>query len=99
MRRVVRIILAGDPVYGRIEMRAGVLAAADVVPVPGRTARVGARNLLQRKSLRWRELLGQADRLRVCLQRNCEINDSDAAAQDAVDQSGETLRMVGQSLS
>src|SRR6185312_13317118 len=43
--RVVRQILAGHPVDRRIEVGAGVLAAGKVVPVPGRSALVVARDL------------------------------------------------------
>ena len=41
----VRQLAAGDPVRRRVEVRAGMLAAADVVPVPGRArARRSARS-------------------------------------------------------
>ncbi len=51
VRGVVRIILAGDPVNRRVKMGARMLAAGEVVPVPGRTARIIARDLLQRERL------------------------------------------------
>ena len=35
--RIVRVVLAGDPVAGRVEMRAGVLAEFQPVPGPERT--------------------------------------------------------------
>ena len=82
VRRVVRVVLAGDPVNGRIEMRAGVLAAGDVVPVPGGTARVVARDFLQREGPGGGELWRQLDRRRRRLQRYGEIHHADAAADD-----------------
>src|SRR5262249_25989541 len=42
VRSIIRMVLAGNPVNRRIEVRAGVLAASDIVPVPGRTAGVVA---------------------------------------------------------
>src|SRR5262249_25711011 len=53
---IVGVVLAGDPVDRRIEMRTGMLAAGDVVPVPGGPTRVVARDLLQREGLRGGEL-------------------------------------------
>src|SRR5262249_42462472 len=40
--RVVGVILAGDPMDGRVEMGAGVFAGGKVVPVPGGSAAVVA---------------------------------------------------------
>src|SRR5581483_1369335 len=56
VRCVVRIILAGHPMDRGIEMRAGMLTAGDVVPVPGRSALVVMRDLLEGERLRGREL-------------------------------------------
>ena len=47
---LLRIVLAGHPVHRGIEMRAGVLAAGDIVPVPGRPALVVAGDLLEREA-------------------------------------------------
>ena len=85
---VVRVVLAGHPVDRRIEVRAGVLAAGDVVPVPGRAARVVARDLLERERLGGRELRRQLDGGSRRLQRHGQIDDADAAADDAADQLG-----------
>ena len=45
--RHVLAVLAGDPVHRGVEVGAGVLAGADVVPVPGRAAVVVAADLRQ----------------------------------------------------
>src|ERR1043165_1137062 len=59
---VVRQILARDPVHRRIEMRAGVLAAGKVVPVPGWPALVVMRHLLDAERPRLPHLRWQRDR-------------------------------------
>src|ERR1700733_6160994 len=40
IRRILRKLLACDPMDGRVKMRAGVLAAGKIVPIPGRTPRI-----------------------------------------------------------
>src|SRR6266540_4104842 len=52
----VLAVLAGDPVPGRIEVRARVLAGTEVVPVPGRTAFVVAADLFELELRRLPEL-------------------------------------------
>ena len=58
---VVRQVLARDPVHRRVEVRAGVLAAGEVVPVPGRAALVVARHLLDAERPRLAHLRRQRD--------------------------------------
>ena len=95
VRGVVGIILARDPMNRRIEVRPGVLPAADVVPVPGRAARVVARDLLERKRLRGRELRRQPDDRRRGLEGHREVDDADAAANDRIGEGGECLCVGG----
>ena len=56
-------------------MRAGVLAAAEVVPVPGRAALVVAADLLQREAAGLAELGRQLDDRRVRRQRRGQVDD------------------------
>ena len=65
-----RQLAAGDPVHRRVEVRAGVLAAGDVVPVPGRAALVVARDLLDPERLRRGERRRQLDHRRRRPQRS-----------------------------
>jgi hypothetical protein len=89
---VVRVVLAGHPVHRSIEVRAGMLAAGDIVPVPRRSALVIAGDLLEGEALGGGELRRQLDGGRRRLQRHGQVHDADAAAGDAVDQLGESLR-------
>src|ERR1051326_729137 len=58
---VLRQVLARDPVDRRVEVRAGVLAAGEVVPIPGGPALVVARHLLDPERPRLSHLGRQAD--------------------------------------
>ena len=88
-RRHIVEVLPRDPVLRRVEVRAGVLAAAEVVPVPGRSALVVATDLLQREAGGLAELGRQLDDRRVRRQRRSQVDDVDGAAGEAVDQCGE----------
>ena len=73
--RIVRPIAAGDPVNGGVEMRAGMLAEAHIVPVPGRPALVVARDFLHAKRPALAHLRRQHDRRKIRRQRLCQIDD------------------------
>ena len=78
--RVVRQVPAGDPMDRRVEMRAGVLAAGKVVPVPGGTARVVARDLLDAERRACAEFRRQHDGRKLRRERLGEIDHADAPA-------------------
>ena len=63
---VVRVVLAGDPVDRRVEVRARVFAAGDVVPVPGRPALVEVRDLVQAERRALSVLRRQMMGVRAC---------------------------------
>ena len=77
--RIARQIAAGDPVDRCIEMSAGVLAEAHVVPVPGRTALVVARSLLDPERSALTELGRQHDRREVGGEGLREVDDAHGA--------------------
>ena len=64
----------------RVEMRAGVLAAADIVPVPGRPALVVAGDLLDPERQGLTELWRQRDLRKIRAEGLREIDDADAPA-------------------
>src|SRR5204862_3597825 len=66
-------------VDGRIEVRAGVFAGGDVVPIPGRAALVVLADLGQRERPGLPELLGQGEDRRLGRQQGGEVDDLDAA--------------------
>jgi hypothetical protein len=82
VRVAVGVVLARDPMRRRVEMRPGVLAARNVVPVPSRAALVEVRDLLDAERGRRRELRRQLDDRRRGPQRLRKIDDADAAARD-----------------
>src|ERR1700722_12567172 len=92
---VVRIVLAGHPMNGRIEMRAGMLTARDVVPIPGGPALVVAGNLLQRKRLGGRKRRRKLDRRRRGFQRHGEIHYAYASGDDCAGELNESLGARG----
>ena len=69
--------LAADPVTRGVEMRAGVLAGAEVVPVPRRPALVIAADLLELELRRLAELRRKLEGRRAARQRRGEIDDLD----------------------
>ena len=73
--RVVRQVLARNPVNRRVEVRAGVLAEAQRVPVPRRSLVVVARDDLNRHAWRRREDRRQADDRRRRPERLRQIDD------------------------
>ena len=77
--RIVRQVAAGDPVNGSVEMGAGMLAEAHIVPVPSRSAVVVARDLLHAKRPALAHLRRQHDRREIRRQRLCQIDDVNAA--------------------
>jgi hypothetical protein len=77
---------AGDPVDRGVEVRAGVLAGRDVVPVPGRPALVVPADLGQRERPRLPELVGQREDRRLRGQRRGEVDDLDGAAAERRDE-------------
>ncbi len=90
--RVVRQVAPGDPVDRRVEMRAGVLAAGEVVPVPGRAALVVARHLVDAERPRLPEFRRQHDLRKLGRQRLRQVDDADAAAREFRGQSRQRAR-------
>src|SRR5919108_2278627 len=80
--RVVRQVLAGNPVDRRVEMRPGVLAETDVVPVPGRAALIVARHFFHAERRALPELGRQHDGRELLCQRLREVDDTDVAIDD-----------------
>src|SRR3954451_17232028 len=68
-----------DPVVRSVKVRAGVLASAEVVPVPGRTAVVVRADLLELERGRLSELLGQLEGGRARREWSGEVDDADGA--------------------
>src|SRR3954447_2585813 len=68
-----------DPVVRSVEVRAGVLAGAEVVPVPGRTAVVVRADLLELERGGLSELLGQLERRGTRREWSGEVDDPDRA--------------------
>ena len=83
---VVRQVAARDPVDRRIEVRAGVLAAGEVVPVPARPALVVARDLLDTEGQALAHLGRQDDLREVRRQRLGQVDHPDAAGGQIGDQ-------------
>ena len=77
--RVVGQILAGNPVDRRVEVRSGMLAETDVVPVPGRSALVVARHLLHPERRALSQLGRQHDGREFLRQRLRQVDDADVA--------------------
>src|SRR4051794_23012319 len=69
----------GDPVNRRVEVGAGVLAGSEVVPIPGRTGVVVARDQLELETRRLTELLGQLEDGGVVRQGSGQVDDFDRA--------------------
>jgi len=78
----VFLVLAGHPVVRRVQVSAGALAGADVVPVPGRAAVVVAADLLELEGLRLAPLRRELEDRGVRVQRGGEVNDLDPAAEN-----------------
>src|SRR6516225_3904956 len=76
---VVRQILAGNPVDRRVEVRPGMLAETNVVPVPGRSALVVARHLFDAERRALSQLGRQHDGREFLRQGLREVDDADAA--------------------
>ncbi len=95
VRRIVRVVLPRYPMNRRVEMRAGVFSARDVVPIPGGTALVVAGNLFERKWLGGGVRRRQLNRRRPALERRREVNHSNAAVDDGCGESSQHLRTVG----
>ena len=85
-------IAAGDPVDRRVEVRAGVLAAREVVPVPARPARVVVRHLLDPERPALAHLGRQRDLRKLGRERLREVDDADAPARERRRQLGEQRR-------
>ena len=84
--RVVRQIAARDPVDRRVEVRAGVLAEAQRVPVPRRPPLVVARDDVDRDAGRRPEHRRQADDRRLGPERLRQIDDLQPARGQIVDE-------------
>ncbi len=67
----------------RIEMRAGMFAAGNVVPVPGRAALVVARNLRRAERIGLRQRRRQLDHRRRRFQRLRHVDNTDLAVSDS----------------
>ena len=83
-----------DPVVRRVEVRAGVLAGGDVVPVPGRSAVVVAADLPQREAVGVPERLRQLQDRSRGRQRRGEVDDLDGSGPDGVHEVGEQGQRV-----
>src|SRR6267143_5266185 len=75
--RVIGQVLSGHPVDRRVEMRASVLAAGKIVPVPGGAALVVARHFLDAKRPRLAHLRRQRDLRELGRKRLREVDDPD----------------------
>src|SRR5215831_7060901 len=58
---VVSEVLAGHPMDRRIEMRPGMLADGEIVPIPGRTALIVARHFFEAERRALTEFRRQSD--------------------------------------
>jgi hypothetical protein len=81
----VVLALPRDPVVGSVEVGAGVLAAAKVVPVPRRSAVVVPADLLELELRGLPELGRKLDHRRARGERRREVDDLDGAAGQARD--------------
>ena len=79
LERVVLEVLARHPMHRRIEMRAGMLADGEVVPVPGDAALIVMRNLFHPERRALAERRRQDQRRRVRRKGLREIDGADAA--------------------
>src|ERR687889_786874 len=77
---------AGDPVYGRIEVCADVLADLEPVPGPGGAALVVAANLVSLQDRRICELLRKPKDRRTLVQGLGKVHDFDGAAGQRLDE-------------
>jgi hypothetical protein len=80
----VFVMLAGDRVYRGIEMRAGVFAHLQVVPVPGRATIVVMRDPGNAEWLRRRQRRWQLNDRRRRPQRLGQIDDADRTVGDLI---------------
>jgi hypothetical protein len=86
---VVRMVLAGDPVHRGVEVRAGVLAAGKIVPVPARSLVVVLADALLLEGPDLAELRRQHQRGEVAGQGLRQVDDAQRAAGDVL---GELLK-------
>ena len=82
---VLRKVLARHPVHRCIEVRAGVLAHRDCVPVPAGALVVVARDLRHRHTWRRRKHVRQRNHLRIGAKRDAEVDDLHAAVGECGD--------------
>ena len=87
--RAVGQILSGDPVHGGVEMRAGVLAKAQRVPVPRRPPAVVLRDDVDGDARRRGEHRRELDDRGRRSERLCQIDDAERAAAERGDEIGE----------
>ena len=73
----------------RVEVGAGVLAGAEVVPVPGRPGVVVARDQLEFEARRLAELLGQFQQRSVGRERRRQVDDLDGSGREPGDEHGQ----------
>src|SRR5262249_16788692 len=88
-------VAPGDPVVGGVEVGAGVLAAAEVVPVPRGPAVVVPADLLELEARRLAELRGQLDDRRLGAESGGPVDDADRSAGQGVGQGLQHRRGVG----
>src|SRR5262245_52847822 len=79
---VVGQILARNPVDRRVEVRSGMLAETDVVPIPSRSAFVVPRHLLHSERRALSQLGRQHDGREFLRQRLRQVDDTDVAVGD-----------------
>src|SRR5215207_5449369 len=84
--RYVPAFAAGDPVYGRVEVGADVLADLEPVPGPGGAALVVAANLVALQARRVYELLRKPKDRRTLVQGLGKVHDLDDATGQRLDE-------------
>src|SRR5918995_492411 len=87
--RYVAAFPAGDPVYGRVEVGADVLANLEPVPGPGGAALVVAADLVPLQAWRVYELLRKPKDRRAFVQGLGQVHDLDGAAGQRLDERSE----------
>src|SRR5215213_9623211 len=84
--RDVFVVAAADPMYGRVEVRARVLADLEPVPRPRGPALVVVADLVPLQLRCLRELVGKLNHRGALVQRLGQVNDLDGAASERLDE-------------
>src|SRR3989442_11137131 len=89
--RDIVFVLTGDPVDGGVEVSAGVLAAFEPVPVPGRAFLVVATDLVRLPVWSVREGRWKLDHRRPLRQRLGQVDDVDRTGDEALDEGRQAI--------